>query len=75
MFSRRILFCRVVRFNPSRSAAPFLPAMRPDAAFKPIITVIPLVERPFAKQNTRPLRELHQHAEAGTTGGPAVPHP
>src|SRR5215469_4310541 len=31
---RRILFCRVVRFNPSRSAAPPLPAIRPDAALK-----------------------------------------
>jgi len=34
MPSRRILFCRVVRFNPSRSAAPPLPAIRPDAALK-----------------------------------------
>jgi hypothetical protein len=30
--NRPILFCRVVRFNPSRSAAPPLPAMRPAAA-------------------------------------------
>jgi hypothetical protein len=34
MFSFRILFCSVDRFSPSRSAAPFLPDIFPDAAFK-----------------------------------------
>jgi len=34
MPSRRILCCRVVRFNPSRSAAPPWPATRPDAALR-----------------------------------------
>ena len=34
MPKRRILFCSVVRFNPSRSAAPFFTAIRPDAPLK-----------------------------------------
>ena len=33
MFRRLILFCSVVRFRPSRSAAPFFPDILPDAAF------------------------------------------
>jgi hypothetical protein len=36
-WSLRILFCRVVRFKPRRSAAPFVPAILPEAAFRALM--------------------------------------
>src|SRR5271166_6726624 len=35
--SRRILFCRVVRFRPRRSAAPPAPAILPEVAFRALM--------------------------------------
>ena len=40
MFSFRIFVCRVVRFSPSRSAAPPLPDRRPDVSFNAVMMAL-----------------------------------